>query len=115
MTKQSTTEANFDGLLDATLAEWPDEIDVTKGIIYDETGGRFDRLVSLKDQIENKLISSDRLDLAQMNWALFTVLHKAAMASNTIRTRDIRREMVRFFFDRSSTVSVRDRGILGVK
>ena len=101
MTKQLATKVNFDDLLDATLAEWPDEIDVSKGVIYDETGGTFNRLVSLKDEIEDKLISSNRLDLVEMNWALFTVLHKAAMASTTIRTRDIRREMIRFFFERN--------------
>jgi hypothetical protein len=65
MTGKPATESDFDNLLDATLAEWPNRIDVSKGIIYDEGGGKFDRLVTLKDEIEDRLTLSARFDLVE--------------------------------------------------
>ena len=94
-------EPEFEELFHAALAEWPDQIDVSEGVIHNEDGGRFDRLVSIKDAIEERLIFSQRLDLIEINWAIFTVLHKASMAMNKINTKDIRREMVKFFFERN--------------
>ena len=101
MTGASPTEPEFDELLDAALAEWPEHIEVGQGVIYDEGAGTFGELISTKDKIEDKLILNGRLDLIEINWAIFTVLHKASMAMNSISTKDIRIDMVKFFFERN--------------
>jgi hypothetical protein len=87
--------------LERVLKEWPEVLDVTKGVIYDENAGRFPKLEELQYSIEDLFVDSNLAHLTEVNLALFTAMHKYALAAIKIRKQDIRTEMIKFIFDRN--------------
>lgn len=98
---QDRPVASFDELLDAALEEWPDQIDVREGTLFDEGAGNFPALTAVKDRLEERFIAAGRDDLMDMNWAIFTSFHKSAMASTVVDKSLLRRQLVQYFFERN--------------
>jgi hypothetical protein len=94
-------DSEFLQSLERVLKEWPEVIDVADGVLYDENAGRFPSLIEIQYNIEDRLVDSDLAHLTEVNWALFTVVHKYALAAVKIRKQDIRTEMIKFIFDKN--------------
>jgi hypothetical protein len=94
---------NFEEQFVEVMQRWPDVINVTDGAITSVGGGRFPALETIKDRTEDSLIDSGLGHLTEINWAVFTVLHGYAWRSTRICKQHLRKEAVRYIFDRNRT------------
>jgi hypothetical protein len=105
MRPRANDSDEFDQALDEVLKEWPAIVDVSDGTVSSIDSGKFPELERIHYHIEDRLVDSGRPELTEVNWALFTVLHRQAMTTKNIALHDLRRELVRAYFERNRAES----------
>lgn len=90
-------------LFESVIALWPKTLDVSEKILTQGGGVTMPLLVLAHDLIRNKLLSStDEDQIIQMDWAIFTILHKMAKISDYIITAEIDKIAVFSIYDRNT-------------
>ena len=84
-----------DEIFQVAISLWPSEIDTTDKIIHENGGASIPYLTDVHNAVEEKVLGyEDNYFLRQMDWAIYTILHKAARELDLVCPNKINREDV---------------------
>jgi len=89
----------FYKLFQKIIVMWPSKIDVSKKMAYENGGVTIQNLIKIHDEVEKKILAFDDNLLCQVDWAIYTVLHKLAQVQHEILIKDVDVDMVKKVFE----------------
>lgn len=77
-------------LFDEAISYWPEKIQIREKALFADGGAKIPALTAIHDEIEEKINNlKDGYLLLQMDWAIYTVLHKEARICEELLTRNV--------------------------
>ena len=77
-------------LFEKAISYWPKEIIVNSKKLHENGGATIPKLTEIHNTIENQLLlDQGSSSLMQMDWAIYTVLHKLARSVDMIKPHEV--------------------------